>query len=211
MDRILQVKVKIKQSLYTPGQALRVPGGWGSEISRQSTHEGGKVVNPTHRPSLSPRKYSWYAFLLEAEPTAGSQCGRKDFCQWKIPTNSNRTRDLPACSAVPQPTAPPRAPRIDLRRSQVTKRGMICENQSLIYTQPLPYSPNPIFYLPLFNSVAKRKELWGSKNNGGKRGNGPSYPPTRHAYDAEYKMVMTCSMHKGNEEFTVLYYLNWKK
>jgi len=24
--------------------------------------------------------------------------------------NSNDTRDLPACSAVPQPTAPPRAP-----------------------------------------------------------------------------------------------------
>jgi hypothetical protein len=25
-------------------------------------------------------------------------------------TNGNRTRDLPACSAVSQPTAPPRAP-----------------------------------------------------------------------------------------------------
>jgi len=25
-------------------------------------------------------------------------------------TIGNRTRDLPACSAVPQPTAPPRAP-----------------------------------------------------------------------------------------------------
>jgi hypothetical protein len=25
-------------------------------------------------------------------------------------TTGNRTRDLPACSAVPQPTAPPRAP-----------------------------------------------------------------------------------------------------
>jgi len=28
-----------------------------------------------------------------------------------IGTIGNRTRDLPACSAVPQPTAPPRAPR----------------------------------------------------------------------------------------------------
>ena len=26
-------------------------------------------------------------------------------------TTGNRTRDLPACSAVPQPTAPPRVPR----------------------------------------------------------------------------------------------------
>ena len=26
---------------------------------RQSAHEGGKVVSPTHRPPLPPRKYSW--------------------------------------------------------------------------------------------------------------------------------------------------------
>jgi len=35
-------------------------------MSRQSAHEGGKVVSPTHRPTLPPRKYSCYSFLLEA-------------------------------------------------------------------------------------------------------------------------------------------------
>jgi hypothetical protein len=30
---------------------------------RQSAHEGGKVVSPTHQPPLPPRKYSWYSFL----------------------------------------------------------------------------------------------------------------------------------------------------
>ena len=50
----VKVKVKVKQSLYMPGQALRFPGGLWSQISRQLPHEGGKVVSSTHLPPLFP-------------------------------------------------------------------------------------------------------------------------------------------------------------
>ena len=36
-----------------------------------TAQHGGKVVSLTHQPPFTPRKYSWYSFLLEAESTPG--------------------------------------------------------------------------------------------------------------------------------------------
>jgi len=78
------VKVKVKQYHYKPGHAMRVPGVWGSQIWRQLAHEGGKVISPTHRPPLPPRKYSWYSFLLKAESTPGPYCEQKEYVNEKF-------------------------------------------------------------------------------------------------------------------------------
>jgi hypothetical protein len=77
---------RVKLSLYRPieVQEVKTP-----KISRQSAHEGGKVVSPTHQPLLPLRENSWYAFVLGAESTP----------------IGHRTRYLPACSAVSQTKA----------------------------------------------------------------------------------------------------------
>jgi hypothetical protein len=61
------------------GKAAPLQAWSGPEVSRKlkfpdfmtTAQDGGKVVSLTHRPPLHPRKYTWYAFLLEAESTPG--------------------------------------------------------------------------------------------------------------------------------------------
>jgi hypothetical protein len=48
------IKVRVKISRYRLRQVFGAPGRWDSRISRQSAHEGGKVVSPKHRPPLPP-------------------------------------------------------------------------------------------------------------------------------------------------------------
>ena len=72
------VHVKVKLSLYRPGKTLKVQGGGGSQISRQSAHEGGQVVCPKNRPPLPPGSIPSTHFCCEAESTSVAKGGRKD-------------------------------------------------------------------------------------------------------------------------------------
>jgi hypothetical protein len=63
---------------------LTVPGGWGSHISRQTSHEGGKVVSPTHRP-LCPQDI-FLVFISDKGRVDPRTIVRPErLCQWKIP------------------------------------------------------------------------------------------------------------------------------
>jgi hypothetical protein len=64
-----------------PAQALRVPGDWGSLNSTQSAHEGGKVVRPTHRPTLPNQDI----FLVLVSLSGWVDRRVIALCQWKIP------------------------------------------------------------------------------------------------------------------------------
>jgi hypothetical protein len=108
---VYSVYKKAKQSHYRSGQALRFPEVWGSHISRKSAHEVGKVFNPTHRPPLSPKEIFLVLISVRAwvDPSGHSAARRIMSMKNSNNTIGNWTRGLPACSAVPQPTAPHRA------------------------------------------------------------------------------------------------------
>jgi len=62
-------------------------------------------------------------------------------------TIGNRTQDLPACSTVPQPTAPPRAPNLVKNRPKISYISR--EDVSTFLLLPKTYVHHKCFYATL--------------------------------------------------------------
>jgi hypothetical protein len=62
---------------------------------------------PNASAAFTPRKYSWYSFMLEADPRA---IVRPEGCRWKIPTPSRINPAAFGFVAQASTVAPPRAP-----------------------------------------------------------------------------------------------------
>jgi len=95
---------RVQQFLYRSAQTLRVPGRWGSQISRHSVHEGDNFISPTRRPHLTPGNISATHFCQRLSQSQGhSAAGRIISMKSFSDTIGNRTRDFPTWSAVPRP------------------------------------------------------------------------------------------------------------
>ena len=100
------------------GKAVPLQVWSGPECSRKlrfpyfmTTAQGdGKVISPTHRPSLLSGNISGTRFCQRLSPPQGhSAAGTIKSMKISHDTTGNRTRDLPTCSAVPQTIASPAA------------------------------------------------------------------------------------------------------
>ena len=89
---------KIMKSLYRAGQALRVPGSRGSQISRHSSHDGGKVVSPTPRPPLPPPQ-EIFLVLISARGYINPRAivRPEGLCKWKIPMTPSGVEPATFC------------------------------------------------------------------------------------------------------------------
>ena len=81
-------KRKKKKGKAIPVQAWaaseKVPGGRGSQISRPSAYEGGKVFSPTHRPRLPSQEIFLALISVRGWVDSRATVRPEGLCPWKI-------------------------------------------------------------------------------------------------------------------------------
>ena len=118
--------INVKQSHYRPGQALRFHE---FEAPRFQHIRLMKVVRLSAICTGHFYLQKTFLVLISVRGWVNPRAlvRPEGLCQWKKSSDTigNRTRDLPACSAVPQPTTPPRAPNRFVALENVYDSGHI--------------------------------------------------------------------------------------
>jgi hypothetical protein len=96
-----------KNKTSSPVTGLEWPRGF-QEVKVPIFHDNGTGwrlgCQPYALAAFTPRKYTWYSFLLKAESTQGhTATGRIMSLKNSNDTTGNRNRDLLVCSVVPKP------------------------------------------------------------------------------------------------------------
>jgi hypothetical protein len=114
---------KVKPSHYRPQQAHRVPGGQGSQISKQSAHESGRLSALRTGRLYPPGNILGTNILLEAESTPGPECD-----QWKNPPTSSGIEPA-TCRFVAQCLN-----QLRHRGTEVALKLKVCKSRTAILT-----------------------------------------------------------------------------
>jgi len=83
---VTMANVKIPAIKLVSGRKANPLQAWtGSQISRQSAHEGGKVVSPRHRPPLHPGNIpgTYFCYRLSSTGPQGGQDYVIEKFQWQ--------------------------------------------------------------------------------------------------------------------------------
>ena len=104
------ISVKVKLSLYRPDGLRGLLNVEAPRIFRKLSHEADKFLSLTHRPPLPPGNIpgTYFCYNLNQLQGHGAAGRVKSMINLKDPIG-NRTRNLPACSLMPQETALPRS------------------------------------------------------------------------------------------------------